>query len=73
MDNATERAGMLLVQVERFMRVLASVVQQVNFYLLLVVQFSPISFVLKNSSDLFLPVRDYIFGLYISELALQDI
>lgn len=33
MDNATERAGMLFVQVERFMRVLASVVQQVNFYL----------------------------------------
>lgn len=34
MDNATERAGMLLVQVERFMRVLASVVQQVIVYLL---------------------------------------
>lgn len=33
MDNATERAGMLLVQVERFMRVLASVVQQFsNFF-----------------------------------------
>ncbi|KAK4361049.1 hypothetical protein RND71_020001 [Anisodus tanguticus] len=28
MDNATERSGMLLVQVERFMKVLASVVQQ---------------------------------------------
>ncbi|KAL3345404.1 hypothetical protein AABB24_024396 [Solanum stoloniferum] len=33
MDNATERAGMLLVQIERFMRVLASVVQQFsNFF-----------------------------------------
>ncbi|KAJ8545584.1 hypothetical protein K7X08_018167 [Anisodus acutangulus] len=33
MDNATERSGMLLVQVERFMRVLASVVQQFsNFF-----------------------------------------
>ncbi|XP_047262941.1 anaphase-promoting complex subunit 4 isoform X4 [Capsicum annuum] len=33
MDNATERAGMLFVQVERFMRVLASVVQQFsNFF-----------------------------------------
>lgn len=28
-NNATEKAGMLLVQVERFMRVLSSVVQQV--------------------------------------------
>ncbi|KAJ8549636.1 hypothetical protein K7X08_033343 [Anisodus acutangulus] len=33
MDNATERSGMLLVQVERFMKVLASVVQQFsNFF-----------------------------------------
>ncbi|XP_055803934.1 anaphase-promoting complex subunit 4 [Solanum dulcamara] len=33
MDHATERAGMLLIQVERFMRVLASVVQQFsNFF-----------------------------------------
>lgn len=33
MDNATEKAGMLLVQVERFIRVLASVVQQFsNFF-----------------------------------------
>lgn len=30
-NNATEKAGMLLVQVERFMRVLSSVVQQVCF------------------------------------------
>ena len=29
-NNATEKSGMLLVQVERFMRVLSSVVQQVN-------------------------------------------
>ncbi|MCI60523.1 anaphase-promoting complex subunit 4, partial [Trifolium medium] len=28
-SNATEKAGMLLVQVERFMRVLSSVLQQV--------------------------------------------
>ena len=28
-NDATEKAGMLLVQVERFMRVLSSVVQQV--------------------------------------------
>lgn len=28
-DSATEKAGMLLVQVERFMRILSSVVQQV--------------------------------------------
>lgn len=28
-DNATEKAGILLIQVERFMRVLASSVQQV--------------------------------------------
>lgn len=29
LNNATEKAGMLLVQVERFMRILSSVVQQV--------------------------------------------
>lgn len=29
-NNATEKSGMLLAQVERFMRVLTSVVQQVN-------------------------------------------
>lgn len=29
-DNATEKAGMLLVQIERFNRILASVVQQVH-------------------------------------------
>lgn len=28
-DNATEKAGMLLIQIERFMRVLSSSVQQV--------------------------------------------
>lgn len=28
-NNATEKSGMLIVQVERFMRVLSSVVQQV--------------------------------------------
>ena len=28
-DNATEKAGMLLIQVERFMRVLSASVQQV--------------------------------------------
>lgn len=31
-DNATERAGMLLVQIERFIRILSSVVQQVWYY-----------------------------------------
>lgn len=31
-NNATEKAGMLLVQVERFMRVLSSVVQQVCLF-----------------------------------------
>lgn len=30
-DNATEKAGMLLVQVERFMMILSSAVQQVCF------------------------------------------
>lgn len=30
-DNATEKAGMFLVQVERFMVILSSVVQQVCF------------------------------------------
>ncbi|KAG6420642.1 hypothetical protein SASPL_117177 [Salvia splendens] len=48
-DNATERAGMLLVQIERFIRILSSVVQQqyflsshltVQFYYLLLLQFS---------------------------------
>lgn len=29
-DNATEKAGMLLVQIERFNRILSSVVQQVH-------------------------------------------
>lgn len=32
MNHATDKAGMLLVQVERFMMVLSSVVQQVFFY-----------------------------------------
>lgn len=31
-NNATEKASMLLVQVERFMRVLSSVVQQVCLF-----------------------------------------
>ena len=30
-SNATEKAGMILVQVERFIRVVSSVVQQVSF------------------------------------------
>ncbi|GMP74851.1 hypothetical protein CsSME_00032130 [Camellia sinensis var. sinensis] len=30
-NNATEKAGILLIQIERFMRVLSSVVQQVSF------------------------------------------
>lgn len=30
-NNATEKAGMILVQVERFIRVVSSVVQQVSF------------------------------------------
>lgn len=72
MDNATERAGMLLVQVERFMRVLASVVQQVIVYLLttlvvlfsrvgacLLLVFSAIFLVVKNQFSFILPVRDY--------------
>lgn len=29
-ENATERAGMLLIQVERFLRILSSVLQQVH-------------------------------------------
>lgn len=29
-ENATERAGMLLIQVERFLRILSSVLQQVR-------------------------------------------
>lgn len=32
-DNAAEKAGILLIQVERFMNVLSSAVQQVFFYL----------------------------------------
>lgn len=32
-DNATEKSGMLLVQIERFSRILSSVVQQVHFFL----------------------------------------
>lgn len=31
-NNATERSGMILVQIERFMRVLASVEQQVLLF-----------------------------------------
>lgn len=41
-DKAAEKAGIFLVQVERFMKVLSSAVQQVCFYLLYFV-FSPFS------------------------------
>lgn len=36
LNNATEKAGMLLVQVERFMKILSSVVQQVCLFFLFI-------------------------------------
>lgn len=67
MDNATEKAGMLLVQVERFIRVLASVVQQVNFYFTTRTIFSSI-FCVKNQIWFILPVRDCIWSAVLLSL-----
>lgn len=55
-NNATEKAGMLLVQVERFMRVLSSVVQQVC-------PFSSLKWTLQDLSLLF-PMYAVIVNIY---------
>lgn len=64
-DNATEKAGMLLIQIERFMRVLSSSVQQV--LLLYIYVFS----IPKNF--LFCPLIECQFGVIVKHHNLHEI
>ncbi|KAL6542862.1 hypothetical protein OROHE_010382 [Orobanche hederae] len=52
-DNATEKAGMLLVQIERFIRILSSVVQQHFQVIPLVIWIGPLQWLKEHFSNFF--------------------
>ncbi|XP_061367672.1 anaphase-promoting complex subunit 4 [Gastrolobium bilobum] len=69
-NNATEKAGMLLVQVERFMRVLSSVVQQYsNFFNWLL---KCIKLLMSEPSDQLLPYNSELVIIFLKFLYEQD-
>ncbi|RZC03630.1 Anaphase-promoting complex subunit 4 isoform B [Glycine soja] len=69
-NNATEKAGMLLVQVERFMRVLSSVVQQYsNFFNWLL---KCIKLLMSEPSDQLLPYNSELVIVFLKFLYEQD-
>ncbi|KAK7842495.1 anaphase-promoting complex subunit 4, partial [Quercus suber] len=69
-NNATEKAGMLLVQVERFMRVLSSVVQQFsNFFNWLL---KCIKLLMSEPSDQLLPYNSELAVIFLKFLYDQD-
>ncbi|XP_022720526.1 anaphase-promoting complex subunit 4-like isoform X2 [Durio zibethinus] len=69
-DNATEKSGMLLVQVERFMRVLSSVVQQFsNFFNWLL---KCIKLLMQEPSDQLLPYNSELLVIFLKFLYDQD-
>ncbi|KAK7319609.1 hypothetical protein RJT34_04332 [Clitoria ternatea] len=70
-NNATEKAGMLLVQVERFMRVLSSVVQQYsNFFNWLL---KCIKLLMSEPSDQLLPYNSELVIIFLKFLYEQDL
>ncbi|KAA8515340.1 hypothetical protein F0562_018430 [Nyssa sinensis] len=69
-NNATEKAGILLVQVERFMRVLSSVVQQFsNFFSWLL---KSVKILMSEPSDQLLPFSSELVIIFLKFLYDQD-
>ncbi|XAR53667.1 hypothetical protein NMG60_11022305 [Bertholletia excelsa] len=69
-NNATEKAGMLLVQIERFMRVLSSVVQQFsNFFSWLL---KSVKLLMSEPSDQLLPFSSELVIIFLKFLYDQD-
>ncbi|KAJ4825108.1 Anaphase-promoting complex subunit 4 [Turnera subulata] len=69
-DNATEKAGMILVQIERFMRILASVEQQFsNFFNWLL---KCIKLLMQEPSDQLLPYNSELVIIFLKFLYDQD-
>lgn len=69
-NNATEKSGMLLAQVERFMRVLTSVVQQFsNFFNWLL---KCIKLLMQEPSDQLLPFNSELVVIFLKFLYDQD-
>ncbi|XP_057796354.1 anaphase-promoting complex subunit 4 [Salvia miltiorrhiza] len=69
-DNATEKAGMLLVQIERFIRILSSVVQQFsNFFNWLL---KCVKVLMSEPSDQLLPFSSELVILFLKFLYDQD-
>ncbi|XP_052203528.1 anaphase-promoting complex subunit 4 [Diospyros lotus] len=69
-SNATEKAGMLLIQVERFMRVLSSVVQQFsNFFSWLQ---KSVKTLMSEPSDQLLPFSSELVIIFLKFLYDQD-
>ncbi|KAL1562715.1 Anaphase-promoting complex subunit 4 [Salvia divinorum] len=69
-DNATEKAGMFLVQIERFIRILSSVVQQFsNFFNWLL---KCVKVLMSEPSDQLLPFSSELVILFLKFLYDQD-
>ncbi|XVF27726.1 hypothetical protein REPUB_Repub14bG0133400 [Reevesia pubescens] len=69
-NNATEKSGMLLAQIERFMRVLSSVVQQFsNFFNWLL---KCIKLLMQEPSDQLLPYNSELVVIFLKFLYDQD-
>ncbi|KAL6544786.1 hypothetical protein OROMI_023648 [Orobanche minor] len=69
-DNATEKAGMLLVQIERFIRILSSVVQQFsNFFNWLL---KCVKVLMSEPSDQLLPFSSELVIIFLKFLYDQD-
>ncbi|KAG8365467.1 hypothetical protein BUALT_Bualt18G0107800 [Buddleja alternifolia] len=69
-DNATEKAGMLLVQVERFIRILSSVVQQFsNFFNWLL---KSVKILMSEPSDQIMPFSSELVIIFLKFLYDQD-
>ncbi|KAL7149453.1 hypothetical protein ABFS83_05G041600 [Erythranthe nasuta] len=69
-DNATEKAGMLLVQIERFNRILSSVVQQFsNFFNWLL---KCVKVLMSEPSDQLLPFSSELVIIFLKFLYNQD-
>ncbi|XP_021902226.1 anaphase-promoting complex subunit 4 [Carica papaya] len=70
MSDATEKSGMLLIQVERFMRILSSVVQQFsNFFNWLL---KCIKLLMQEPSDQLLPYNSELVVIFLKFLYDQD-
>ncbi|KAI5656969.1 hypothetical protein M9H77_25762 [Catharanthus roseus] len=69
-ENATERAGMLLIQVERFLRILSSVLQQFsNFFSWLL---KSVKILMSEPSDQLLPFSSELVIIFLKFLYDQD-